>query len=70
MSVVNGFADLSPILDQLGDTNQFRFKIYDFSDNKYHRVRDYFPDEEDSSLVPADLLRSDIVLMKFILDAT
>lgn len=69
MRVVNGFADLNPILDQLGDTNLFRFKIYDFSDNKYHRIKDYCPDEEDSYFVPADLLRSDIVLMKFVLDA-
>lgn len=44
MKVVNGLADLSPVLNSLGEAEHAQFKIYDFTDNKYHKVRDYFPD--------------------------
>lgn len=51
----------------------YRFKIYDFEDNKYHEVKDYNVNSDVIGIgyfVPAQLLRTDIVLMKFVLDAS
>lgn len=51
----------------------YRFKIYNFEDNKYHEVKDYNIDSDEVEkgyFVSADLLRTDIVLMKFVLDAS
>lgn len=66
-------ADIGQILQEVGQPELFKFKIYDFADNKYHDVKDFNVDEyevEKGYFVPAHLLRTEIVLMKYVLDAS
>lgn len=54
--MTNDYADLSNILNQIGDPELYRFKIYSFSDNKYHEVKEYCAELEEQGegyFVPA-----------------
>ena len=39
--VREGLADVGEILQQVGQPELFKFRIYDFADNKYHEMKDY-----------------------------
>lgn len=41
IQIANNLANLEPILSKLGESGEFVFKIYNFNDNKYHKIREY-----------------------------
>ena len=47
ITVNNGYADLTDILNQIGNIELYRFKIYDFSQSKYNQVKDYCIENQD-----------------------
>ena len=45
VNMVDGVVDLRHILEGIGDLSTCIFKIYDFNDNKYHPISEYFQNE-------------------------
>ena len=68
--MVDGVVSLRDVLEEIGDLATCIFKIYDFTDNKYHPIADFFQNEALCFSVPERLLQSDIVLIKYLLDSS
>lgn len=55
--VTEGVVNLKHVLEQIGDVSPYVFRIYDFSDQKYHDMRSFLQNDDFPFTVPEHLLR-------------